>query len=445
MTNTKLTQYVMVCLLLLATPFRNVEAQQIDASRMQQDLRIAESILTELMFEGQTRTRFLEQRVSGNYIPGYGVLFEVTPGSMFAEIRIGEVYAAERQGTRPSGTSTGGVVVDRQVQTERTELFRKGARTFLADYADLLSQVPADEIVAVIVKPQPDQFAVLSTASVRAPSGQSSASGSTRERDSQSVSFITSAKRSDIRDFKSGRITAQQFDRSVTTSTINGESSSEYRIFERILGTGVETSGNPTFSLGRNLTSLKDDRLGLIIMGSVRSGSNNFVFQTIEGFPAVSVGPDSLPFSGRIVLGTRNINLESDWDSLRVEIRNANEELAKAREEINRSVVRINRELGGTVEIQRTGAAQRSPEELQEDLNKFESTLKNLLVDYGRTLTSIDSDKKIMLHLTLDRRSGTDLPSGIIFTVPKSVLESFDKRSISKEEALNRIQVTRMN
>lgn len=436
---------MMVCLLLMAVPFKSVDAQQLDTSRMQQDLRIAESILTELLFEGQSRTRFMGQRVSANYIPGYGVLFEVTPGNFFSEIRVGEMIEIEHENAQPTWTTARGATVDRQTSRERSEAYKNGAKTFLSDYADLLSQVPPDEVIAVIVKPQADQFSVLTTATIRTATVPSSGTATRHDDETKPVSFIMSVKRSNIQDLKSGRISEQQFNQYVHTSDIPGESSTELRIFERILSTGVETSGNSTFSLGRNLTSLVDERLGLIILGSIRSGSSNFVFQTVEGFPTTAVVSDSLPFVGRVVLGTRNINLDSNWDSLRVDIRNANQELVRAREEIDRSVVRINRELGGAVQIERLASNQKSPEELQNDLTSFESTIKNLLIDYGRTLTSIPSDQKIMLHLSMDRRAGNNLPTGIIFAVPKSVLESFDRRGISKEEAMNRIQITRLN
>jgi len=79
---------------------------------------------------------------------------------------------------------------------------------------------------------------------------------------------------------------------------------------------------------------------------------------------------------------------------------------------------------------------------MQQDLEAFIESTKDLLLDYGRTLDTVKSDKSIMLHFNL-RTSNDALPDKLIFSVNKDVIENYDKRSISKDEAKKQISVVK--
>jgi hypothetical protein len=266
----------------------------------------------------------------------------------------------------------------------------------------------------------------------------------------QSSGFIMSAKRSDIAGFKAGNLSESQFKDRVSTTDIQQESPTELRIFERILETGLSSDSNPTFSLRSGLTSVNDANSGLLILGTIRGGSSNAVFfreieiDSLKEVTELRVrGLDSLILPRASIRGNVVI-LDRNLDTLKVDLRRANEQLERSRAELAR--VRdfqvFNADGGVEFFPDNNSANKRTDEELLQDLEAFIESTKDLLIDYGRTLDTVKSGQSIMLHFNL-RTSNDALPDMLIFSVNKDVIENYDKRSISKEAAKERISVVR--
>jgi hypothetical protein len=81
-------------------------------------------------------------------------------------------------------------------------------------------------------------------------------------------------------------------------------------------------------------------------------------------------------------------------------------------------------------------------QEKQAEMEKFEKEIKENLIQYGRTLRSLKADEFLALNIKF-KSWGEDenTPKNIMFTVKKSVLEAYDKREISLEDAVSKIEV----
>lgn len=427
-------------------------------TRLQQDLRISQGILSELMKSnsgnGQFAFRGHDSEVKSAYIPGYGVVFELSNNSFIfeaSEIETINIRGTENGEDEVHVTVNNSNSVDKaKEQSNSSDAQKAKVMEYFMNYADLLGQLKPEEKITVIARRGsafqffgPPAPPTPPTTSVRV-AGTSSWSSSTN----QHSGFIMSAKRSDISGFKAGNISEAQFKERVTTTDIQRESPTELRIFERILETGLSSDANPTFSLRSGLTSVNDTNSGLLILGNIRGGTANAVFfreVALDSLKEVALvsGLDSLT-APRISIRGNAVTLDRNLDTLTVDLRRANEQLERSRAELAR--VREFQVFAGGSGVEyfpsRESANQRTEEEMLQDLEAFIETTKDLLLDYGRTLDTIKSGQNIVLHFSL-RTSSDKLPNKLIFSVNKNVIENYDKRSITKEAAKAQISVVK--
>jgi hypothetical protein len=88
------------------------------------------------------------------------------------------------------------------------------------------------------------------------------------------------------------------------------------------------------------------------------------------------------------------------------------------------------------------GRRARSKEELVAAYANLEAQLKSVILDYGRTLGSLKTGETLMVRIDSDR-APEGLPKSMTFTVAKSVLNDYDRRSITKEQASGKIVVVK--
>jgi hypothetical protein len=82
-------------------------------------------------------------------------------------------------------------------------------------------------------------------------------------------------------------------------------------------------------------------------------------------------------------------------------------------------------------------------ETIEELFPIFEEELKGVLIEYGRTIKSIDDDEVILMKVKSTRCKGCSIPTSIELSVKKSVLSQFDQRKISLEEAKKSVKIQR--
>jgi hypothetical protein len=73
----------------------------------------------------------------------------------------------------------------------------------------------------------------------------------------------------------------------------------------------------------------------------------------------------------------------------------------------------------------------------------FEEELKEVLVEYGRTIKSVDDDEVIMIKIKSTRCKDCSIPESLELTVKKSILSQFDQRKISLDEAKRSVKIQR--
>ena len=73
--------------------------------------------------------------------------------------------------------------------------------------------------------------------------------------------------------------------------------------------------------------------------------------------------------------------------------------------------------------------------------NGLKNNIKEYLVDYGRTISSVKPDQYILTTVNIRGRYA-DVPERIDFQLKKTVLDQLDKGTITREKALEQVVVT---
>lgn len=71
----------------------------------------------------------------------------------------------------------------------------------------------------------------------------------------------------------------------------------------------------------------------------------------------------------------------------------------------------------------------------------FESELKENVLDYGRTLKSLNDNEQLMVDVTLTKCKGCGIPATLELAVKASVLKDFNAGKLDKNAALSKIEV----
>ncbi|HNC29738.1 MAG TPA: hypothetical protein PKX08_07035, partial [Cyclobacteriaceae bacterium] len=73
----------------------------------------------------------------------------------------------------------------------------------------------------------------------------------------------------------------------------------------------------------------------------------------------------------------------------------------------------------------------------------FENELKENMIDYGRTLKSLNDNEQLIVDVTLTKCKGCGIPSKLEAAVKASVLKDFNAGKIDRNTALSKIEVTK--
>lgn len=72
---------------------------------------------------------------------------------------------------------------------------------------------------------------------------------------------------------------------------------------------------------------------------------------------------------------------------------------------------------------------------------KFESELKDNILEYGRTLKSLGDSEVLVFQVRLTRCTGCGIPSTVDYTIKASVLKDLNSGKISKSDAMSKLEV----
>ncbi len=382
---------------------------KVNEQRMEQDVEVAENILSTLARQQFGKRNFFPIEVSGHYLPGYGVTLRlpqggafnflmrssdapnimenVGPGSYSYSYSISTPQAeqaeeeraraqdrqskdravvAGKAGTVRSKSGSRMKVSSDSLDSSMEQKFMEIAKSFLADYGDVISQLRPEE--KIIITNQSEEFAEFE---FRWPGGM----GARRSM------MSAEAKRDDITQLKQGKITRDQFLSRLTI--VNTETSDKLdpdlevlssmftRLYRADLSKTYYTEGEVSYE------RLKD--YGVIYFMRVYSSDQ-------EG--------------------------DERWSMPTLAMNNV------STPERNKKV--------------------------KELYPKFESELKDNLIEYGRTLRSLKDDEQVVLNVKLTKCVGCGIPASIEVSVKNSVLKDYGAGKTTKEAAVLKVIVKKV-
>lgn len=388
---------------------------KIDDQRMQQDIEVAENILSTLVRQQFNKRNFFPMEVSGSYMAGYGVTFRMPRGGAFNMLfyrsmdepntvinaptpdGFSTTYSysfskterdedekarekdgrgkekamdkAEREAIRQKQqirTPKGMKVISDSSMATANQRFLDVAKNFLTDYGDVISQLRPEE--RIVVTNRGEEFG--GDFNFRWPGGESRRS-----------LISVEAKRDDIAQLKQGKITRDQFLgrlKTVNTETtdkldpdLEVLSSMFSRLYREDLSKTYYTQGEVTYE------RLKD--FGVIYYMRVYSSSQ---------------GDDDR------------------WDMPTIAMKDVPQPERDKR--------------------------------VKELYPKFENDLKENLIEYGRTLRSLNHNEQLVFNIKLTKCTACGIPASIELSVNSTVLKDYSSGKATKEASIAKVNVKKV-
>ncbi|HEY4655762.1 MAG TPA: hypothetical protein VIH22_14670 [Cyclobacteriaceae bacterium] len=365
-------------------------SQQIDQDRMYRDIRVAENVLVTLIrqkFDGDRM--FFPLNVTGSYQAGFGVTFVLPadyttpitfmlsapgdpPGVFYWEDRAQNVNSGNNrnQTPRPGNTNENNwKLKDRRqlnldsIRDVSNERLIEAAKEFLADYGDMLSQVPDDE--KIMITNRGNQPRMWVGALVPAP-------GRTH--------LAIELKKADLNAFKQGSITREELIRRV--AVMNAKATDEVEPDLELLST--------IFS-----------RLYRQDLSKTFFTEGTIPYERLKDFGVV--------YYMQVYSANRTFNRTYDMP---------------------------------TVGLQDIDQQQRDAK-VKELYPKFEEELKENIIEYGRTLKSLDGDEQLIFNVSITQCEQCHIPSTLELAIPGSVLKSYNDGKTDKNAAIAKISLKR--
>ncbi len=384
-------------LILLAGSF--VQAQDIDTKRMNRDIRILESVLSESFKTGPIRSMNAENAfvssierstVKGTYLPGYGVIFMVPHPKQYGRIVVRSSESEEDKSITNGYTFYYGEEGNEVINEENVE---SRILEFLRDYAATIGQLKNNENVMVI-------YGANATKS-RAPLFVIKGNSRTEKAQKDLPVISASASWKDIQDYRAGKLNEANFNNSVSISKTENkpDENLDLKVLGNIFETALEEGEGYEFHITRRgaLSYLYLENFGALYTIDVHLGHGSRAsvtyFGTVDG---------------------RNVIVENENGQQRITVEEIKEKKEKAAEERNKMI--------------------------QEEYDALLTKMREFIVDYARTLNTVKDDQFLLVTLNIKDRL-KDVPDRVDFQIKKSVLSNLDRGSMSREDALKEVVV----
>lgn len=371
---------------------------KVDDRRMEQDIEVAENILSTLTRQQFGKRNFFPMEVSGSYMPGYGVTFRLPTGGLFNGFFMGPSdapgtmynlgpngsysysYSYSRDENERKSKQKADVERDRiqqraKIKTPKAiimdddslmatsnQRFMEISKNFLADYGDVISGLRADE--KIVITNRGEEFG--QEFFIQWKGGESR----------QSLISVE-AKREDITQLKQGKITRDQF--LSRLNIINNETAKE-------LDPDLEVLSSMFDRLYR-----EDLSKTYYLQGRVH-------YERLEDFGVI--------YYMKVYSSTEE---EDRFYMPTVAMRNV------SREDRDKKV--------------------------KELYPKFESDLKENLVEYGRTLRSLKDDEVVVFNVRLTQCADCGIPVSVELSIKNSALKDYASGKANKETTLAKVNV----
>ncbi|MEO9484260.1 MAG: hypothetical protein ABJG47_12465 [Ekhidna sp.] len=387
----KMTRKIVHIIMLFAFSVSISFAQSIDEERMERDLKVAENIINTLSSNDGRRGLF--SNIESNYMEGYGVIFNL-PRSRY-------IYATTVKGT--SVYSSQGIAYissddDDDEDDEVVAVAEENERRKLREEQDRKAQKAKEDYEEQKKK-------------------------SEEEFKNQIIVFLV-----DYADLigqlkPSDKIVVQSNGNNGSLYFSGRQSRSENK--QNAFSAQILKSDLIAYKSG------KTNRDATIKKIAFTSDENNEMSKDLELFSTIFARLYEPDLSSTYYISSRSIgytNLEGYGVTFNMKVYSSSNN-------------------DGLHTIRTTGEGGLTQEERNDKVNAmypdFEKSFKENLLDYGRTIKSLESDENVVFRVKLTECKGCDMPKEIEVAVKMKTLQSFDKGSISREEALKQISVKR--
>lgn len=369
----------------------------IDTNRMNRDINIMENILQELFktsWEARGNTVHVKSTglffggnssdIRGTYLPGYGIIFTI-PGGPPGFVTYSDTDEDKNYSYtfRYSDDTSSGKTVSEESVTRRI-------REFLREYGSTIGQLSGNDRIMVIYNTQQQ---------IREFPFFHSSDNQKKQQLLPTISVVAQMK--DLQAYRSGDLSEDELDQRLSISKTDAETKDrlDLKVMANIFETALKEQEGPAFHIRGSINYLNLDNFGALFFFDARysSRSGSFFFD----MPKIS----SFSF---------------------------NDEEGKARVEVQRT---LEEEMK-----QSKKQKEETTEEIKKSYDNFIYSLKEYLVDYGRTLSSVQTDQHILISSTISS-SIDEIPERVDLQIKKSVLEAVDKGNTSREEAMSQIVV----
>jgi hypothetical protein len=367
-------------------------AQSFDANRMNRDIKIMENILGEMFktynskLESSNATfAFPEFNRSGNirgtYLPGFGIIFNVVSSSGILVYELSPASTSNSSSFYYSSefsSEENSDVSEENVKIRITE--------FLKDYATSIGQLKPSESVMVIYgsKSKSDFNRIV----------YSSNKENLAKSEGKKLPVISGAiKKKDLDDYRSGKLNEDNFVKKIDMASSEDKEYLDLKVMSNIFETALRDQDDESFRLSGNVSYLLLDNFGAIFNLDASYRTNNRLFGTgsISGFTIRG------SYVASQAQGKSSDKIEKEEAEYLTNIDNA--------------------------------------------YKKLKDNLKEYLVDYGRTISSVKSNQHILTTVNIRGRY-KNIPERIDVQLKKSVLDQLDRGQISREKALEQVVVT---
>ncbi len=386
---------------LLSITFTPIEtfAQAIDANRMNRDINIMENILSELfratVVSGNEGTVVINgsgylrgsNDTRGTYLPGFGIIFMVSNPANKGFYVTSQGSSSSKYTFYYDNDGDEDPTIDEKSITNRI-------KEFLKDYGSTIGQLRSDEKVMVI-------YGSKSNSGVLYYRVSGNRLQSSDEKEEIPVISV-SATVSDLNDYRSGKLNASGLDSRLEVATSEDKEYLDLKVMGNIFETALKDQEGEAFRLtGGGVSYMMLENFGALYSLDVRYdefGRASLLLRNLEGRVR------SQALAELTAVGQARKNEQAEAQNYEERKKELEQNLSRAYEELV-------------------------------------SNIKEYIVDYGRTLNSLESDQFLLLSVNINGRY-ENIPGRLDIQIKKSVLEQLDRGRIDREEALNQVVVT---
>lgn len=446
---------------LAAAPSAFAQPASFDSQRMDRDLQIMERIFSDLQRTTMGSSVFFNAssnsgNVTASYFPGYGVVFNVYE----AYFAVGEFVTvmpyttvsgqqAPSRVTQRAGsgsvdptTATGyGRLTEAEEAAKREAAIdsaqhallnrQKGViQDFFANYVDAIGQLTQNDRISVLVSHRGSAFHYVSV------------DQNSRLRNNTLNPMRAEVKVSDVVAFRNGSITESEFYRRITFNELDtkAQNQKELTVMRGIFDSVLRKNDDSKFSTSRDAQGVMLTNFGVMFSLDASTSASTRLAGTLAPIDVynISTSGNNKAQVQRVETNNGVVTLVLD-DGTQVVMPNNRDVMTINGVTYNRKGEKVTNIAGVSSTY---GIAEAASIEYKAELDKFVNQVADLVIDYGRTLRSLQGGDRILVSINPSVLvSKSTLPRRIEVQVDMATLRSLEAGNITRDQARQRVSI----